>query len=284
MKIAHLSDIHFFRNQFKLSTLFSKRLLGTLNHYMNPKRHSVDFDLFELPEVLKAQGVTHVVISGDFTTTSNVKEYQLASHFLKKLEDQGFKIFAIPGNHDHYTRQSDKTKRFYQFIKASIDLKEKGISYEDFGDGFKCILLDTVLATPCWSSQGLFSKNLEKRLSNLLNSIPKEQPLIVINHFPVVKGNRPQRHQMVGLEALRSLLESHSNIVLYLHGHTHISEFSTTKPLMINSGSLTLTKGGSFHIMDLTDEFLEVEAYTYHDNTWKVRIKKSFPVSIKANT
>ncbi len=284
MKIAHLSDIHFFRNQFDLKTLFSKRLLGTLNHYMNPKRHSVDFDLFELPEFLKGQGVTHVLISGDFTTTSNAKEYELASKFIKKLEDQGFKTFSIPGNHDHYTKKSDKDRRFYKYIKASNELKEKGLAYEDLGEGFKCILLDTVLATPLWSSQGLFSKNLEKRLSNLLNSIPKEQPLIVINHFPVVKGERPQRHQMLRLEALRELLESHSNILLYLHGHTHLSEFSTTKPLMINCGSLTLTKGGSFHIMDLTPNFLEVEAYTYQDKNWQVRIKKSFPFSISANS
>lgn len=279
MKIAHLSDIHFFKNKFSLGTFFSKQLLGILNYYFNRKASSIDFDPYALPKFLKVQGVTHVVISGDLTTTSSKEEFELAASFIRQLKDQGFKTFVIPGNHDFYTWRSQKSQRFYDFIPSSPGLKEEGLSYEDFGEGYKCISLNTALATPYWSSEGLFSTKLEKRLQNLLNTIPKEQPLIVLNHFPVFEGKRPKRHQMRRLEALRSILENHSNIKLYLHGHTHKSEFTTSGPLMINSGSLTLTKGGSFHIMDLTSESLEVQVYTHENKAWMVKTKKNFPLT-----
>lgn len=275
MKIAHLSDIHFFKYEITLGTLFSKRLLGTLNYYFNRKSHTLEFDPFELPRFLKEKEVTHLVITGDFTTTSTEAEFEIASKFIKEFENQGFRIFLIPGNHDCYTKSSEKQKRFYKYLPASLELREEGLSYLDFGGGYKCITLDTTIATPYWSSQGLFSERLERKLQQMLKNIPKEQPLIVMNHFPVFQGNRPQRHQMKRFESLRAILEEHPNIMLYLYGHTHKSEFSSSHPLMINSGSLTLSKQGSFHLMDLSPTHLEVETYNYMNQTWKVTSKRS---------
>ncbi|MCH9634209.1 MAG: 3',5'-cyclic adenosine monophosphate phosphodiesterase CpdA [Chlamydiae bacterium] len=279
MKIAHLSDIHFFRNDLGLCSFFSKRLLGTLNHYLNPKRHSINFDLFDLPKFLKKEGVTHVIITGDFTTTSSIKEFALAKEFIKSLKDLGFSVFSIPGNHDKYTRDSEKKKRFYKFIESPQALEKDGLACEDLGEGYKCIMLDTALATPLWSSQGSFSKDLENKLEELLSTFPLSQPLILVNHFPVIKGDSPARHQMLRKEALKSLIKRHPNIILFLHGHTHTSEFTSTNPLMINCGSLTLTENGSFHIMDLTEGFLEVKAYHFQDEHWEVRAHKTFPTT-----
>lgn len=283
MKIAHLSDIHFFKLDFSLKSLFSKRLLGTLNYYFNRSVAKQSFDLFEIPELLKKMGVTHVVFTGDFTTTSTSSEYKLACRFVKCLEDLGFKIFSIPGNHDVYTKGAERTRRFYRYIKGPKSLEDQGLSIEDFGGGYQCIRMDTTLATPLWSSQGLFSKELEKRFIALLTTIPKDQKLIVLNHFPVFAGNRRESHLLMRAEALRDILENTPNIVLYLHGHTHKSEFVTDHPLMINSGSLTLTPHGSFHVMDLSDDFLEVEAYSYLNDQWQMRLKRSFPLRQKVN-
>lgn len=276
MKIAHLSDIHFFKYEITLGTLFSKRLLGTLNYYFNRKSHRLDFDPFELPKFLKKKDVTHLVITGDLTTTSTDSEFEIASKFIKEFENQGLRIYLIPGNHDCYTKSSEKQKRFYNYLPTPPELREEGLSYLDFGEGFKCIALDTTIATPYWSSQGLFSERLERKFAQLLKSIPKEQPLIVLNHFPLFEGNRPQRHQMKRFEFLRTLLENHPNIILYLYGHTHKSEFSSSHPLMINAGSLTLSKQGSFHVMDLSPTRLEVETYNYMKQGWEVTSKRNF--------
>ena len=271
MKIAQLSDIHFFKNNLNFRTFFSKTLLATLNYYFNRKKNKVDFDIYEIPKLLKEKGVSHIIITGDFTTTSNKYEYALAKKFLDYLNNEGFKTFIIPGNHDTYTKKASLSKRFHEKLKTPKTFKEKSIIYEDFGEGFKWIGLDTTLATPLWSSQGLFSKTLEGKLIKLLDSIPKEQPLILINQFPIeTRKHMPFRHQMLRYKRLKEIVESYPNIKLYIFGHTHLSEIIEGKPLKLNSGSLTLTKGGSFHIMDLSKEKVDIEVYSHKTGSWEL--------------
>ena len=161
MKIAHLSDIHFFKYDLSLRSFFSKDLLATLNYLVNRSRHKVEFNIDDIPKLLKDKGATHVIITGDFTTTSNSKEYDLARNFINKLEDLGLKTLIIPGNHDSYNKKAGLSKRFYSALPTSKELRDESIVYDDLGEGFKYIALDTTLATPLWSSQGLFSKSLE---------------------------------------------------------------------------------------------------------------------------
>lgn len=279
MKVAHLSDIHFFKNDLNYRNFFSKKLLATLNYYFNRKKNKVHFDINEIPALLKSKGVTHVIITGDFTTTSNHKEYALAKEFLDHLQKKGFKIFIIPGNHDNYTKESALSKRFYQKLSASAALRDESIIYEDFGEGYKWVGLDTTIATPLWSSQGLFSEALEEKLIRLLDSIPKEQPLILINHFPIVtRKHMPYRNLMLRFEKLKEIVERYSNIKLYIFGHTHLSEIIPGKPLSLNSGSLTLTKGGSFHIMDLKPDSVEVEVYSHETGSWAPKNKEKISI------
>ncbi len=275
MKLAHLSDIHFFKYDLRLDNFFSKNLLATLNYLANRGRHKVGFDIDQIPNLLKDNGVTNVVITGDFTTTSNLKEYELAKNFVNKLESLGLKTLVIPGNHDTYTKAAALSKRFYHALPSDERLRDESIVYDDFGAGFKYIALDTTIATPLWSSQGLFSKMLEGKLTKLLESISSTQPLILINHFPIVtRKHMAIRNQMVHFQNLNTLISRFSNIKLYLCGHTHLSEIIDQKPIILNSGSLTLTKGGSFHIMDLEPSSVEVEVYSHESKKWEMSAKK----------
>ncbi len=270
MKIAHLSDIHFFRYNLSLKNFFSKELLGTLNHFANRSQLKNGCNLIQLPFFLKEKGVTHVVITGDFTTTSNIKEYTAAKEFIDHLEHQGFKIFFVPGNHDKYTQKSAQSNAFYKYLKAPKEMQEKGFVYEEFGEGYHWIGLDTTLATPLLSSQGLFSCDLEKRLISLLDSIDKTQPLIVVNHFPVrSRKAMPKRHQMIRYPCLKQILEKYPNIKLYLFGHTHLSEIFLGRPILLNGGSLTLTKGGSFHLLELQKNQITIEGYSHQSGQWE---------------
>lgn len=279
MKIAHLSDIHFFNAPFKLSNLFSKRLLGILNDRFNPHRKALKYDPFELPLVLKELEVQWVFISGDFTTTSTKEEYEIASSFIKALKDQGLKVLCIPGNHDHYTLSAHKARRFYQYMDAPKELKKNRFAFVPLDSSTSCLLLDTTYATPFWSSQGLFTKELEKELTDFLDKRPPHQRFFVMNHFPIYPNDRPKRHQMKRKQALLDLLMNTPNIVAYLHGHTHRSELSLSQtPLSINCGSLTLTQHGSFHVMNLESEFLEVEQYQLFNEKWQAMWKKTFPM------
>lgn len=279
MKIAHLSDIHFFHLKFDLKSIFSKSLLGNFNYLINRKKDHVPIDVFKLPKILKEMGVTDVIYSGDITTTSNEEEYQMGQAFVEELINLDLKLHIIPGNHDNYTKASYKEKRFYKYIPVNKALEKEGVFVSDLGEGYKLVSLDTTLATPLWSSQGLFSKELEKTLLKHLDSFDPDQNIILLNHFPAHKNERPIRHQMKRRERLYHILKCFSNIKLYLFGHTHKSEAIEEGPLMLNSGSLTLTKNGSFHIYDLTKDNIEVVQYQHIDQKWSEVKKKNFKLS-----
>lgn len=280
MKIAHLSDIHFFKFELGIKNIFSKDLLATTNYLINRSRRRVQFDLNTIPNLLKDKGVSKVIITGDFTTTSGLKEYKLAAQFVNKLEELGLKTIVIPGNHDSYNKKSDQSKRFYQILPSSTELRDNSIVSGDLGEGFKYIALDTTLATPLWSSQGLFSEDIEAKLLKILGAIDKDQPVVLINHFPIVtRKHMAIRHQMVRYQYLKQIVENHPNIKLYLCGHTHLSEIINQKPIILNSGSLTLTQGGSFHIMDLKPKSIEVQAYSHRENEWQLRTQREIAVN-----
>lgn len=275
MKIAHLSDIHYFRYNFSLSSLFSKDLLATFNYWINRSRHRIHFDLNLIPNLLKEKGVSHVIITGDFTTTSNLKEYELARKFIQRLKDLGLKTIIVPGNHDHYNKKAGISKRFYQELDAPFHLRHESIICDDLGEGFKYIALDTTIATPFWSSQGLFSQSIEEKLLALLKRLDSQQPIVMINHFPIAtRKQSPPRHQMLRYQKLKEIVEQHPNIKLYICGHTHLSEMIEGRPLILNSGSLTLTKEGSFHIMDLHSNEIEVQSYFCPQGQWTEKEKK----------
>ncbi len=280
MKIAHLSDIHFFKFELGIKNLFSKDLLATTNYLINRSRHRVQFDLNTIPNLLKDKGVSKVIITGDFTTTSGLKEYKLAAEFVNKLEELELKTIVTPGNHDSYNKKSDRSKRFYQILPSSTELRDNSIVCGYLGEGFKYIALDTTLATPLWSSQGLFSEDIEAKLLNTLDSMDKDQPVVLINHFPIVtRKHMAIRHQMVRYQNLKQIVESRSNIKLYLCGHTHLSEIINQRPIILNSGSLTLTQGGSFHIMDLKPKSVQVDAYSHRMNEWQLRTQREISIN-----
>ncbi len=273
MRIAHLSDIHFFKCELTFENFFSKNILGTINSIINRKRNGFAQKLEKLIPFLKDQQVTHIIISGDFTTTSNQHEYADAREFLSRLREQNFKVFIVPGNHDHYNKSAAVTKKFFTEFAIEGSYKEDGFICEDFGEGFKWIGLDTTCPTPFWSSQGLFSKKLEEKLESLLSSIPEAQPLIVVNHFPIVTQTPlAKRKQLVRREQLKQLIEKYRNIKLYLCGHTHKSLIMAHQPVILNSGSLTLTDNGCFHLMNLTEQNLSVDVCHYDNSQGWIKI------------
>ena len=193
MRIVHISDVHFFQLSLSFKDLFSKKILGTLNQTLRRKLYNPQI-LDQFLTFLQKCHPSHIMISGDFTTLSSVQEFHKAAAFVQKLESFGYKVFSIPGNHDKYTRESEKKELFYRFISTPLSLRREGIAYEPLDDDWWYLGLDTSLATHWLSSQGLFSQELEGRLKQVLDNHPVGNPLIVVNHFPMLKGSCPKKH------------------------------------------------------------------------------------------
>ncbi len=221
LNLVILSDFHFFHFHLDFKGFLSKCLLANLNHLFRRKSGEQQSKPLEtLIDYLNSKEVTKALLCGDMTTSSLIEEYSMARAFVTKLQDLGLKIYPIPGNHDVYTKQAEKQKRFYHFFeppflspheaKPKFSLEKDRISIRELNNTWTWIGLDTCVATPLFSSRGYFSPALEKKLTQTLNDLPQDKPIILMNHFPLINEGRPKRHTMKRAETLQKLLKSSS--------------------------------------------------------------------------
>ncbi len=284
MRFAHISDLHF--GSFALSPFqfFSKRWLGNFNYLLRRRKEFAYDRLIALIDLFKKQGITHVIISGDLTVTARGIEFQMGKRFVQLLKKEGFKVFTIPGNHDHYTRRSYRRKRFYRFFDSQFDkvcpfnLKEHKVTYTQLGDRLWLLGLDTALATSFLSSQGDFSPEVEENLKKALKEIPQHDQIILLNHFPFFHNDHVRKQLMRG-PVLKEMVRKCPNILLYLHGHTHRQTVADLRPndlpIISDSGSTPHIKRGACHLFEFGDNEIKLDVYRY-DDAWKQNENHTF--------
>jgi 3',5'-cyclic AMP phosphodiesterase CpdA len=283
VRLAHISDLHFSTSTFGLSQFFSKRWIGNLNLLLSRKKDYLTERLFSLPALFQELKVTHVVISGDLSTTSLEKEFTLASDFIHAIRAADIEVFAIPGNHDHYTKQASRKKLFYKFFEASytpenqtavfgFNLKDHRVTARQIDQKLWLVALDTALATPLVSSRGLFSEEMEANLEELLSQIPTDHRVLMLNHFPLFHHETP-RKILLRADALRAQIQRFPQVKVYLHGHTHrhcIADLrASNHPLILDSGSTTHKEQGSWNLLDIDSTGCSIEVFTWKEDAWK---------------
>lgn len=272
MRIAHISDLHFGSVAIGPLQFFSKRWLGNFNFFFKRKKEFLYGRLIDLIAFFKAEGVTHVVITGDLSVTSRKKEFKMAKRYINLLKKEGFIVFTIPGNHDHYTKRNYRKKSFYRHFNplfskdCPYNLKDHQVSYTRLKEGLWLMGIDTAKATSMISSEGLFSKQIEENLLLALKEIPGGEKVILINHFPFF-CNDSEKKQLVGGEHLKNLLEKHPQVFLYLHGHTHRQTVADLResdlPIISDSGCTPHKNNGACHLFAIGDNTINLSVYRY---------------------
>lgn len=278
MKLAHLSDLHFSNWDWNLGQFFSKRWLGNLNYLFGRRRIFSHDRLSLLPALYQKLGISHVLITGDLSTTSAPAEFQKAREFIQSLEKQGLQVLCIPGNHDQYTRRAYKEQLFYDYFPVQWDqnsrynLKDHGMTALSLGDHWWFVGLDTALATSWFFSSGLFSENLERNLIEFLTKLPPEDNVILFNHFPFFQHETPRKRLIRG-EALRKILERFPQVKVYCHGHTHrqcLADLRASQlPIILDSGSAVHRDRGTWHQLTFSPEKIVTDVFTWKDQSWK---------------
>jgi 3',5'-cyclic AMP phosphodiesterase CpdA len=137
------------------------------------------------------------------------------------------------------------------------------------------VTLDTALATNPYSSQGKFSEKLEAYLNEVLQLIPKDASILLLNHYPFFQ-NDVARHNLIRGEALEALLKKNKQIKLYLHGHTHrhtIADLQVSDlPIVLDPGSCAQGVKGSFNIIDLQKDACKVSTFRFSDKWTNTQI------------
>jgi len=274
-RIAHISDLHFSKIMLHPSILFSKRLIGTLNLIFNRKKSYSQKHLVNLNELLTSLDVNYLFVTGDLTCTSSNEEFAKAKDFLKSI-DKKIEPFVIPGNHDQYTKKAYKNSLFYDYFNSHRanflkKLTNEKIEICPISEKWYYIGLDTCIPTPLFSCWGYFSKELEQHLEEVLNEIPKDKNIVLVNHFPIFHKTS-KRKALKRRDRLIDIIKKYPNIKIYLHGHTHFPSIKKLNnlPYMICSGCISYKKNASFNILEIGDESCKVINYLWKDDKWQI--------------
>jgi len=277
MRIIHISDLHYGKFSFNPLQLFSKRLLGNLN-FLFRRQFLFDkkiIDHFE--ELLPSLKPTLILISGDLTTTALNSEFKEARSFFERLS-QMCPVFAIPGNHDTYTKKAYIKKTFYKSLEHlfpidgdfKTNLKKEGIAIFKLGTNRHLLMLDCSESSSYFLSTGHFNSFLEKKLEQILAHVPSQEKIILCCHYPLFNYEGARR-RLVAAEHLQKIIERYPNIDLYLHGHTHRHTIADLRgnnlPLISDAGSLSYRKQATFNVIDSKGDDIEISPY-YFDKTW----------------
>lgn len=282
IRLAHLSDTHFASVTYSPMQFFSKRWLGNMNLILFRKKTYQTAHLHHIPELINTLDVENVILTGDVATTSREEEFAQAADFVKKFSQP---VLLLPGNHDVYTRESGRSKRFYLYFPDD-DLRQKRITKKSLGKGWWWVGLDCAIATALIYSYGLFSSQMEKPLIAALKQIPPHEGIVMGCHFPLFGSGHP-RHDLRGAKRLQEIVRAFPQIKLFLHGHDHspyiIDRTKEGFPLVINSGSCAHQPNGIFFLLDLDKEGCLTQRCLFKKEdgscSWVVDSQKRYPFS-----
>ncbi len=222
--LVHITDIHFWEIVRNPLQLLNKRFLGNLNVILRRRRAFDTSHAAAFADALAATGVRVLFAGGDFTSTATDGEFRQAAAFLENLAARGMQIIIIPGNHDVYTFESVRKRRFERHLGAF--LPEAGYPCRiTLPGGTPMVLAPTVC--PNWlSSRGRIADADVDRVARLIAEAPPG-PLIVGSHYPVLHATEgyasgPMR-RLRNADALRRALvdAAAQRPILFLSGHVH---------------------------------------------------------------
>ena len=246
MRMALLGDIHAFQLFVKPWQLLNRRIVGQTNLWLHRRHH---FDLSLLPHVVSRIGLLEpdwLVMSGDLTTTALKSEFEAVAVELETLPEH-IRLCMVPGNHDRYTFASHRLKVMEQHFHKVIDEAFPRLEY--LTDTWQILALDSAVPR-ITSSRGRIGRQQYEDAKAHLQSLPDNQGLIVVTHYPFTTPASVRTSKHHGLEdrhRVESLLENRKAPVIYIHGHVHQpwvlrpAEPSLHHIVCINAGSPTMT-------------------------------------------
>ena len=106
VRLAHCSDLHLLSHDgARWLDLANKRWLGAVNLLTNRSRHYHVAAFEQMVDDLNAQGIDHVLCTGDVTNLALEQEFRFARARFDKLAGGPTEVTVIPGNHDAYVAE-----------------------------------------------------------------------------------------------------------------------------------------------------------------------------------
>lgn len=226
MKIIHISDTHF--TDFSSSVNKIETIISSL---LNIKKLWGE----EYPKV--------IVITGDLTDSGDDEDYLTAREFILRLQESGFDVYAIPGNHDYcklgwlksLTEFGSRREKFINYIYSTTHQSSQYPQVINLGS-CKLILLDSMQAemdedTGDNFAQGKLGELQLSKLKRLLADYEAERKtgtkiVMSLHHHPFKPEAADSGTNRGGLNDAQQFMEIIANkIDCLLFGHSTIETY-----------------------------------------------------------
>lgn len=202
--------------------LLNKRALGNINVYFRRRHefHTVNADRYS--DVVAETGIQTLLLGGDFTSTATHREFKAGRAFVEGLVERNRDVILMPGNHDYYTFEAVRAKRFDRYFGEWMP--EGGLPARmTLPGGTPLVILPTVCANYVSSKGRTRRRDLEKAVA-LVEDCPPGK-VIVTGHYPVINETPwfttgPSR-QLRDADRVRDALGATGREILYVAGHVH---------------------------------------------------------------
>ena len=247
-RLVLIGDIHASRLLVPPWRLTGKRLLGQVNLWMR-RRHRFNLEL--LAPVL--QRAVHVgpdlmLFSGDLTTTALEGEFEDVDAILRSVKNLP-PTLIVPGNHDRYTFTAARRRLIEHVFPHWVPTDYPDV--RPLNQAWRLMALDASVPRLV-SSRGGLDPAQRRAAETVIRSIPANQGLIVLCHYPIVvpeSVRSPWEHRLADAQAWRNAVAASRANVVWLHGHVHMpwhwrsSDPRLSRLTNVNAGSPTLIAG-----------------------------------------
>ena len=269
----HITDLHFWQIVTNPLQLLNKRILGNLNLILRRRKYVRTERAHSFLSLLDTMTPDAVLIGGDLTTTSTEAEYEQAARFVDHIAETGTSVYLIPGNHDVYTFESRRRRRFEKFFGACLPVPEKPV-LSLLPGGVPLLRIPTTRPNIV-SSRGGISRQQIAQSMTLLKDIG-EGLVLVLAHYPLLNHTPAYRsgvaRRLANATALREALGASAKPLLYLAGHMHAFSHCTdpvhTNITHVTSPALFYDKenhAGGFTEIEMEGGRIKLFPWSYRD-------------------
>lgn len=260
--LLHVADLHFWRVTWDVRRLLNKRFLGNLNVALRRAREFPMERATRYIEALVSIPSDTVLFTGDFSSTSLDEEFAAAREFVDRVRAYGKQALILPGNHDVYTYESARARRFEAHFGNLFPFG--GYPAREILIGGTPVVLVPTVCPNLVSSKGSITHESIAATVDLVRAC--EGPCVVAGHYPLL--NRTYGHvltpgrQLRNAEFLRQALGALKRTILYVCGHTHRFSYVEDPDF---PGLFHLSTGAFFrndHKNNCQGEFCEIQVFT----------------------
>jgi 3',5'-cyclic AMP phosphodiesterase CpdA len=240
MRLAHCSDLHLLSHDgARWLDLANKRWIGAMNLLSNRSRHYHVEAFDDMVSDLNAEGVDHVLCTGDVTNLALRQEFAFARARFDKLALGPLGVTVIPGNHDAYVAEGVP---LFAEMFAAFAACDPGWAWspadahgDDAGEPddlrwpivrvrgeLALIGTSTSRATPWFTAYGRLGSGQLARLSSVLADprLADKIRVVAIHHPPAGKRAESRIRGLRDHQAFADVI-ARAGAHLIVHGHEH---------------------------------------------------------------